>query len=286
MDKLESVKARLCKWLSKDPDFILTKCGNILLMNESLEVQKRSNALEKMEVLLSTIIKKGDDTCQTFLDILEENQAHYQQLKQLFNPAPQKSAAPTVHADSCSVVTMREITDVKSETLNVEIKTEMDPQSWTTGAAVGPVPQRDYTALNGSVICADKISGVNCDVLNFSVSVKSVNTNRQDTATPSVDETLPSHQGPATKMIISNKLRLIACLSADPSFILQNLQQKKILSNRQYGNLKDLSQREETVIKLIDQVISNGEKSCSLFLEVLKQPDILETYPNLNEIKW
>ncbi|XP_033990576.1 uncharacterized protein LOC117485976 isoform X1 [Trematomus bernacchii] len=286
MKKLESVKARLCTWLSEDPDFILTKCGNILLMNEFREVQERSNALEKMEVLLSTIIKKGDDTCQSFLDILEENQAHYQQLKQLFNPAPQKSAAPTAHADSCSVVTMREITDVKSETLNVEIKTEMDPRSWTTGTAVGPVPQRDYTALNGSVICADKISGVNSDVLNLSVSVKSVNTGRRDTATPSVDETLPSHQGPAAKMIISNKVRLIVCLSAGPSFILQNVQQKNILSLRQYGNLKDLSQREEFAIELIDQVISKGEKSCSLFLEVLKQPDILENYPNLNEIKW
>ncbi|KAK1903496.1 Caspase recruitment domain containing protein 6 [Dissostichus eleginoides] len=162
----------------------------------------------------------------------------------------------------------------------------MDPRSWTTGTAVGPVPQRDYTALTGSVICADKISGVNSDVLNLSVSVKSVNTGRQDTATPSVDETLPSHQGPAAEMILSNKLRLIDCLSADPSFILQNVQQCNIISNRQYGNLKDLSQREETVIELIDLVISKGEKFCSLFLEVLKQPDILETYPNLNKIKW
>ena len=93
-------------------------------------------------------------------------------------------------------------------------------------------------------------------------------------------------QGPAAKMIISNKLRLIDCLSADPSFILQNVQQKNIVLNRQYRNLKDLSQPEEIVIKLIDLVISKGEKPCSLFLEVLKQPDILETYPNLNEIKW
>ncbi|XP_034077421.1 uncharacterized protein LOC117549532 [Gymnodraco acuticeps] len=286
MDKLESVKARLCTWLSEDPDFILTKCGNMLLMNEFREAQKQSNALEKMEVLLSIIITKGDDTCHSFLDILKENQAHYKQLKQIFNPAPQKSAAPTAHADSCSVVTIREITDVKAETLNMEIKTEMDPRSWKTGTAVGPVLQGDYTALNGSVICADKISDVKIDVLNLSVSVKSVNTGRQDTATPSVDETLPSHQGPAAKMIISNKLRLIDCLSADPSFILQNVQQKNIVSNRQYGNLKDLSQREETIIKLIDLVIRKDEKACSLFLEVLKQPDILETYPNLNEIQW
>ncbi|KAF3842834.1 hypothetical protein F7725_001683 [Dissostichus mawsoni] len=227
MEKLESDKARLCTWLSEDPDFILNKCGNILLMKEFLEVQKRSNALEKME-----------------------------------------------------------ITDVKSETLNVEIKTEMDPRSWTTGTAVGPVPQSDYTALNGSIICADKISGVNSDILNLSVSVKSVNTGRQDTATPSVDETLPSHQGPAAKMILSNKLRLIDCLSADTPFILQYVQQWNIISNRQYGNLKDLSQREKTVIELIDQVIRKGEEFCSLFLEVLKQPDILETYPNLNKIKW
>ncbi|KAK5861449.1 hypothetical protein PBY51_022845 [Eleginops maclovinus] len=106
--------------------------------------------------------------------------------------------------------------------------------------------------------------------------------------TGTVDEILPSHQGPAAKMIITNKLGLIDCLSADSSFILQNVHEKQIVTDRQYLILKDLSQQEETVIKLIDQVIRKDENSCSLFLEVLKQPDVLMTYPKLKELtkKW
>ncbi|KAK5861448.1 hypothetical protein PBY51_022844 [Eleginops maclovinus] len=96
-----------------------------------------------MEVLLKTIITKQEYTCQSFLSILEENQLHYQQLTQLFKPDAQ--TAPTVFADSCSVVTMREMTDIKAKNLNTNIITEMDPRSWKTGTAVGTAPQTDYT---------------------------------------------------------------------------------------------------------------------------------------------
>lgn len=46
----------------------------------------------------------------------------------------------------------------------------------------------------------------------------------------------------------------------------------------------DISQSEKTVIDLIDQLIANGQESCSRFLEVLKEPEVLKTYPQLNKL--
>lgn len=86
MDKLKSEQDKLCLWLSADPDHILKQCGDMLSMNEFLEVQKQSSALDQMRVLLKTIILKGGETCQSFFDILRQHRAHYQQLEQLFSP--------------------------------------------------------------------------------------------------------------------------------------------------------------------------------------------------------
>lgn len=86
------------------------------------------------------------------------------------------------------------------------------------------------------------------------------------------------------KTITEHKLELIDCLRADHSLILQHVHAKHIVTDRQYQNLKHILQPEETVTNLIDKLIVNGQNSCSLFLEVLKEPDILETYPQLREI--
>uniref|UniRef100_A0A8D0D254 CARD domain-containing protein n=1 Tax=Sander lucioperca TaxID=283035 RepID=A0A8D0D254_SANLU len=94
--------------------------------------------------------------------------------------------------------------------------------------------------------------------------------------------------GPAVEIIIKHKLELVECLRADHSFILQHVHTKRIVTDRQYERLKHISQPEERVTELIDQVIAGGQESCSLFLKVLKEPDILQTYPQLKLIteKW
>ncbi len=85
-------------------------------------------------------------------------------------------------------------------------------------------------------------------------------------------------------MIIERKVELIDCLRADHSFILQHVHAGSVITDREYQNMKCVSQPEETVTKLIDQVIGKGQESCSRFLEVLKEPDILKTYPQLKQI--
>ncbi|XP_068561192.1 uncharacterized protein [Cebidichthys violaceus] len=188
----------------------------------------------------------------------------------------QLSGTPTVCADGNSVVTAKEITNVTGKDLNFKIETESDPGSSQTGNAVG---QADYTAHGGSVVCVDKISGGTFDNIDFSVSVK---TSRVGAGTAA--GTQPSSQDPAVKMIVEHKMKLIGCLMADDFFILQHAHAKHIVTQRQYCNLKDISPPEKKVTNLIDEVIVNGQESCSLFLEVLKEPDVLQTYPQLIEI--
>uniref|UniRef100_A0A3Q1FCL8 CARD domain-containing protein n=1 Tax=Acanthochromis polyacanthus TaxID=80966 RepID=A0A3Q1FCL8_9TELE len=89
MDKLKSEQNRLCSWLSEDPEYILEQCGDVLSMNEFREVQKQKCDLDKMRLLLKKIIHKGEETCQSFVDILRQHQAHYPQLQQYFNPHTQ-----------------------------------------------------------------------------------------------------------------------------------------------------------------------------------------------------
>ncbi|XP_029314216.1 uncharacterized protein LOC115025939 isoform X2 [Cottoperca gobio] len=190
------------------------------------------------------------------------------------------SPTPTVFTDGSSVVTARQITNVKGKSLNMKIETMRDPGSRTTGDAVGPVPHADYIACDASVSCADNISGVTIDGdIDMSVSVK---TSQVHAGT--VDETLPSSQGPAVKMIIEHKVELIDCLMADDVFILQHVHAKRIITDRNYQRLKHISQPEKTVINLIDLVIAKGQGPCTLFLEVLKEPDILMTYPQLRKL--
>ncbi|XP_040914001.1 uncharacterized protein LOC121194919 isoform X1 [Toxotes jaculatrix] len=320
MDKLKSEQDRLCVWLSCDPDHILQQCGNILTMNEFLEVKNHSSALEKMRLLLKIIIEKGGNTCQSFLDILRQHQAHYPELQQLFssntqgimdqfeyikileeimlpyaeeemplkwafqednNPTHTRPPTPTVFADGNSVVTTREITNLKAKSLSMKIETVSVPGCSQSGNLVGQVPWANYTARGASVICADKISGTTIDNdVNFSVSMKTSQVNAVD----AVDETQPSSQGPAVKMIKEHKMELIDCLRADCFFILQHVHATQIITDRQYQNLKHTSPPENTIANLIDQVIGKGQESCSLFAKVLKNPDVLETYPQLKEI--
>ncbi|KAL7384997.1 hypothetical protein ABVT39_013214 [Epinephelus coioides] len=176
MDKLESAQHNLCMWLSSDPDYILEKCGNILLMTEFREVQRQSSALDKMKVLLKIIMQKGGDTPQHFLDILKQHQSHYQHVPQLFNPNTEGSPTPTVFADGSSAVTARTMKNIKAKNINMRIETVSNAGSRPTGTTVGQVPGADYTACDSSIICCDTMTDIEVDgELNLSASVKPSN---------------------------------------------------------------------------------------------------------------
>lgn len=85
------------------------------------------------------------------------------------------------------------------------------------------------------------------------------------------------------RKIKEHKVELINCLMGDV-FILQCVHAKGILSPRQYGNLKHSSNPEQTVTNLIDLLMSKGEETCNQFLQILKDPDVDATYPQLKNI--
>ncbi|KAM4559418.1 uncharacterized protein PAE49_013832 [Odontesthes bonariensis] len=276
MDKLRSEQDRLSIWLSSDPDYIFDQCGDILTMNECKEVQKQTNATEKMAKLLKIIIDKGGNTCQSFLDILRQNQGRYQQLQQFFNSPIHSSTTPTVFADKNSAVTCRKFTSSTAKSVSMKIETVRDPGRSPPGNA--GVSQADYTATGGSIICADQFSGVNIDGdINLSVSVKP-----SQAHAGAMEDTEQPPQGPDGKTIIKHKVELIGCLMVDP-IIVQHVCAKSIVTHKQYLGLKVLPP-EEAITKLIDQVIGKGEVTCAQFLEVLKKPEVLETYPQLKDI--
>lgn len=86
------------------------------------------------------------------------------------------------------------------------------------------------------------------------------------------------------RFIRQHKAELIDYLRADHSFILQHAQTSDIITDRQYDELKHSKTPEQTVTGLIDQVMTKGQNACSRFIDVLKKPEILCTYPLLKEL--
>jgi predicted CopG family antitoxin len=86
------------------------------------------------------------------------------------------------------------------------------------------------------------------------------------------------------KMIIENKVKLIDWLRADSGFILQHVHSKRIVTDREYQELKSISVPEAAVTDLIDKMILKKEETCSQFLDTLKESEVKDTYPELK--KW
>ncbi|KAM9709574.1 uncharacterized protein ACNS7B_023829 isoform 1-T1 [Menidia menidia] len=297
MDKLRSELDSLSVWLSEDPDYIIDECGDILTVNEYKEVKKQANASDKMKMLLNTIIDQGGDTCRSFLDILKKSQEHYPQLEQFFNPRSHGSN-PSVFADKSSVVTAQRFCNTTAKSLSMKIEAVTNPKMSPSGNA--GISKANYTATDGSIICADEFRNVNIDgSIDISVSVKP---SQDPTGVVEETEHLPQKsklfskssiqnkkylkcykKDPDVKMIIDNKIKLADCLMAD-RYILQHAQQDGVICLREYNNIKEHLSPEIFATNLIDTVIGKGTISCSKFLQVLKKADVLETYPQLKEI--
>ncbi|XP_030283082.1 uncharacterized protein LOC115587419 isoform X2 [Sparus aurata] len=195
---------------------------------------------------------------------------------------PSGPSRPEVYAADGSVCNNRDITLGNVEgSLNFNDEVE---GRYPSGNVSQQVPQAVCVATGGSYINRDKINVGNVTGdLNFSVKMTSVKERAG-----AVGETLPSSKGAAVKMITSHKVELISRLMADPSFILQHVQAKEIITDREYQKVKSVAQPEEKVTELLDCVISKGEDYCSRFLDILKETDVLETYPQLEGMmsKW
>ena len=85
-------------------------------------------------------------------------------------------------------------------------------------------------------------------------------------------------------ILVANKVKLVEWLSGD-LHILQHAEADGVIDMRVYRNLKQTPQLnpEDVCIKLIDTITDKGEETSCHFLQLLKKPEILSTYPQLKE---
>ena len=85
-------------------------------------------------------------------------------------------------------------------------------------------------------------------------------------------------------ILITNKLKLVEWLSAD-LHILQHAQSDGVIDHKVYRNLTKTPKLtpEDACIQLIDTITDRGEETSRQFLELLRKPEILNTYPQLKE---
>uniref|UniRef100_A0AAY4AJ37 Caspase-8 n=1 Tax=Denticeps clupeoides TaxID=299321 RepID=A0AAY4AJ37_9TELE len=85
--------------------------------------------------------------------------------------------------------------------------------------------------------------------------------------------------------IRQNKVLLIEVLSADHNLLLQHVQEKRLITTREYNNLRSGHDNAEKVtINLLDMLVNKGDERCAQFRQLLHRDTILETFPRLNDL--
>ncbi|KAL3048708.1 hypothetical protein OYC64_007297 [Pagothenia borchgrevinki] len=91
----------------------------------------------------------------------------------------------------------------------------------------------------------------------------------------------------ANAILRRNKTSIVETLCADHTLILNKVYEKKLITAREYNNLKSINKEnvEGHVGALVDTIMFKGEDRCQAFLDLLKtDEDIQETYPELKNI--
>lgn len=93
----------------------------------------------------------------------------------------------------------------------------------------------------------------------------------------------------AVDAIRRNKTTLQDILSADRKRILDKVFENKLITKREYNNLKDINKEtvEGHIINLLDMIMNKGEVTCQAFKHLLQtDEDIKDTFPDLERIQW
>ncbi|XP_073347631.1 caspase-8-like [Pagrus major] len=93
----------------------------------------------------------------------------------------------------------------------------------------------------------------------------------------------------AGDQIRGNKTAILEILSTDYSLILNKVDEKKLITTREYNNLKSVNRENEEghVVRLVDKIMGKGEDTCKKFLDLLQtDEEIKGTYPELKKLQW
>lgn len=86
-----------------------------------------------------------------------------------------------------------------------------------------------------------------------------------------------------------NKTLIEDILCADYGLILNKVDEKGLITRREYNNLKSIN-REDTwghVVELVDKILNKGDDTCRGFLDLLQtDEDIKSTYPGLRNLQF
>lgn len=86
-----------------------------------------------------------------------------------------------------------------------------------------------------------------------------------------------------------NKTAIGTIFCADYGLILNKVDEKKLITRREYNNLKNINGEDiwGHVIALVDKIMNKGDATCEAFLNLLQtDDDIKSTYPELKNIQW
>lgn len=85
-----------------------------------------------------------------------------------------------------------------------------------------------------------------------------------------------------------NKTSIQRILSGDHKLILNKVYEHKLITDREYNNLKNIHKEtvEGHVVELVDTLMDKGEERCQQFLHLLEtDEEIKETFPNIKTIR-
>ncbi|XP_037832701.1 uncharacterized protein zgc:174906 [Kryptolebias marmoratus] len=78
-----------------------------------------------------------------------------------------------------------------------------------------------------------------------------------------------------------HKVTLIEILKADAEFVLQHAHSRRLLSERGYQEVKHCHTPIKKVTELLDHIIQRGPEAAQGLLDLLREPDLQETFPSL-----
>ncbi|XP_047224035.1 caspase-8-like [Girardinichthys multiradiatus] len=91
----------------------------------------------------------------------------------------------------------------------------------------------------------------------------------------------------AKETLKRNKTKIQEVLCGDYRFILNKVQEKELITSREYNNLKNINKEdvEGHVVELVDKMMNKGEETCQHFLDLLQTDEVTGTYPDLKNIQ-
>lgn len=95
---------------------------------------------------------------------------------------------------------------------------------------------------------------------------------------------MAEESGEEIQLLRSQKPKLIEILSADPDFVLQHADARRLLPLHAYQHVKSCHVPSEKVTELLDHVIQRGPEAAKELLELFKDNALQETFPRLDFI--